>query len=30
MVIRTLREIESIGALFSVLGFMDWIKPKKN
>jgi hypothetical protein len=29
MIIRTLREIESVGALFSVLDFMDWIKPKK-
>lgn len=30
MIIRTLREIESVGALFSVLDFMDWIKPKKD
>lgn len=30
MIFRTLREIESVGALFSVLNFMDWIKPKKN
>jgi len=29
MIIRILREIESVGALFSVLDFMDWIKPKK-
>jgi radical SAM superfamily enzyme YgiQ (UPF0313 family) len=30
MIIRTLREIESVGALFSILNFMDWIKPKKD
>jgi radical SAM superfamily enzyme YgiQ (UPF0313 family) len=29
MIIQTLREIESIGALFSILNFMDWIKPGK-
>jgi anaerobic magnesium-protoporphyrin IX monomethyl ester cyclase len=28
MVMQTLREIESFRALFSVLNFMDWIKPK--
>jgi Fe-S oxidoreductase len=30
MVIQTLREIESVGALFSVLNFISWIKPKKD
>lgn len=29
MVLMTLREIESIGALFSVLNFVSWIKPGK-
>jgi radical SAM superfamily enzyme YgiQ (UPF0313 family) len=29
MIIRTLREIESFGALLSILNFMDWIKPGK-
>jgi anaerobic magnesium-protoporphyrin IX monomethyl ester cyclase len=29
MVIRTLKEIDSFGALFSVLNFMSWIKPGK-
>jgi anaerobic magnesium-protoporphyrin IX monomethyl ester cyclase len=29
MIIRTLREVESFRALFSVLNFMDWIKPGK-
>jgi len=27
---QTLREIESFRALFSVLNFIDWIKPKKD